>query len=155
MSCRGSQIEFLVRVQRHWRGVIRAARQCLAGRAGFTLIEVLVAIALLALVLGAIGSLFGTTAKGVRVVDRQLPLLETAQNLLASLPERNALRPGTQSGATGDIRWWIDVAPLLDRAADTPASTKWMPLTVTVHVQGSDGPPVRLDTVRLVPRPSG
>jgi general secretion pathway protein I len=138
---------------------------------GFTLIEVLVSIAVLAVVLGAIGALVGTTVRGVRSVDRRLPLLETAQSLVASLPDRDALQPGTQTGGSGDYRWRIDVVPLaapapktalpaLNAAATTtgestttaPPPPKWTPLAITVLVQSRDGgPPVRLDTVRLVP----
>ena len=127
--------------------------------AGFTLIEVLVALAVLAVVLGAIGAVVGSTVKGIRSVDRKLPLLETARSLMASLPGREALQPGTQSGRSGDYRWRIDAVALIGPAPDiftadakTPPP-KWMPLAITVQVQGSEGPPVRLDTVRLVPRP--
>jgi general secretion pathway protein I len=151
MSWRGIRSEFPPRGQRR------------AGTAGFTLIEVLVAIAVLAVVLGAIGAVVGTTVRGIRSVDRRLPLLETAQSLLASLPAREALQPGTQSGASGEFRWRIDAVALGQTAPDsakTDAKTdakaaKWMPLAITVRVQGSEGPPVRLDTVRLVPRPPG
>jgi hypothetical protein len=38
---------------------------------------------------------------------------------------------------------------------DDAKAAKWMPLAITVRVQGSEGPPVRLDTVRLIPRPQG
>jgi len=140
---------------------------CRTGRSeqGFTLIEVLVAIAVLAVVLGAIGAVVGTTVRGVRSVDRRLPLLETAQSLMASLPDRGALQPGTQTGAAGGYRWRIDVVPLaappppIATLATTTTATgaaanapKWVPLSITVRVQGNDGgPPVRLDTVRLVP----
>src|SRR5580704_1312464 len=94
---------------------------CRASRseAGFTLIEVLVSIAVLAVVLGAIGAVVGTTVRGIRSVDRRLPLLETAQGLVASLPDRNTLQPGTQTGGSGDYRWRIDVVPL---AAPAPAT---------------------------------
>jgi general secretion pathway protein I len=133
--------------------------------AGFTLIEVLVALAVLAIVLGAIGSVVGTTVKSIRSVDRRLPLLETAQSLVASLPDRNALKPGTEIGGSGGYRWRIDVVPLAAPAprtasslntATTPSAAdtqpKWTPLAITVRVESSDGgPPVRLDTVRLVP----
>jgi general secretion pathway protein I len=139
--------------------------------AGFTLIEVLVSIAVLAIVLGAIGGVVGTTVKSIRSVDRRLPLLETAQSLVASLPDRNALKPGTQVGGSGGFRWRIDVAPMAGpapkaalpalNAATTTAGTtaetppKWTPLAITVRVDGGDGgPPVRLDTVRLVPTPA-
>jgi len=129
--------------------------------AGFTLIEVLVAIAVLAVVLGAIGAVVGTTVKGIRSVDRRLPLLETARSLLASLPGREALQPGTQTGRSGEYRWRIDAVALAGAApsvfaADAQAPPpKWMPLAITVQVQGSEGPPVRLDTIRLIPRPPG
>jgi general secretion pathway protein I len=137
--------------------------------AGFTLIEVLVALAVLAIVLGAIGSVVGTTVKSIRSVDRRLPLLETAQSLVASLPDRNALKPGTEIGGSGGYRWRIDVVPLAAPAprtasslntATTPSAAdtqpKWTPLAITVRVESSDGgPPVRLDTVRLVPVRAG
>jgi general secretion pathway protein I len=137
------------------------------GTAGFTLIEVLVAIAVLAVVLGAIGAVVGNTVRSIRSVDRRLPLLETAQSLIASLPTRDALQPGTQSGTSGDFRWRIDAvllnsnvpdnaaAALSTAAAGTPPKVNWAPLAITVRVQGSEGPPVRLDTVRLIPRPPG
>jgi len=148
-------------VRRLLRRAPRAATRGAAASDGFTLIEVVVAIAVLALVLGAIGGAVGTTVKGLRSIDRQLPLLETAQGLLAALPDRTALRPGAQSGTIGGVHWRIDVAPLNGAvAADTgagtgaPQSAKWMPLLVTVSVQGGDGPPVRLDTIRLAPRPA-
>jgi general secretion pathway protein I len=149
-------------------------RRRAAGNAGFTLIEVLVAIAVLAVALAATGALVGSTVKAVRAVDRRLPLLETAQDLLAALPDRNALKPGSQSGATGDFRWRIDVIPLAmplpsaaapsltttnpaltGPAAAAPRTLNWMPVAITVRVQGTEGPPLRLDTVRLVPRTAG
>jgi len=146
--------EFGLAAARGRRRALRAATRNATASDGFTLIEVVVAIAVLAVVLGAIGGAVGTTVKGLRSVDRQLPLLETAQSLLATLPDRNALRPGAQSGTTGAVQWRIDVAPLNSAlfGAGAPQSAKWLPLLVTVSVQDRDGPPVRLDTVRLVPR---
>jgi general secretion pathway protein I len=125
------------------------------GTAGFTLIEVLVAIAVLAVVLGAIGTVVGNTVRSIRSVDRRLPLLETAQSLIASLPARDSLQPGTQSGTSGEFRWRIDAVLLNRNVPDDAKAAKWMPLAITVRVQGSEGPPVRLDTVRLIPRPPG
>jgi general secretion pathway protein I len=150
-----------------WCRIARSDAPPRRGNAGFTLIEVLVAIAVLAVVLGAIGAVVGNTVRATRSVDRRLPLLETAQSLIASLPTRNALQPGTQTGTSGEFRWRID-AVLLNRnapdsaaaalstaATGTPPKVNWVPLAITVRVQGSEGPPVRLDTVRLIPRPPG
>ena len=154
MSSRISRFRFLPMRRAGWSGASE----------GFTLIEVVVAIAVLAIVLGAIGEVVGTTVKSIHSVDRRLPLLETAQNLLASLPERGALQPGTQTGGSGDFQWRVDVVPLAIAPPAPPATTslfgdaqatppppKWQPYAITVRVQGSDGPPIRLDTVRLAP----
>jgi general secretion pathway protein I len=150
-----------------WCRIARSEIRPPRGSAGFTLIEVLVAIAVLAVVLGAIGGVVGNTVRTIRSVDRRLPLLETAQSLIAALPARDALQPGTQSGTSGDFRWRID-AVLLNRnvpdnaaaalstaATGAPAKVNWVPLAITVRVQGSEGPPMRLDTVRLIPGPPG
>jgi general secretion pathway protein I len=150
-----------------WCRIARSDARPPRGSAGFTLIEVLVAIAVLAVVLGAIGAVVGNTVRTIRSVDRRLPLLETAQSLIASLPTRDALQPGTQSGTSGDFRWRIDAvllnrnvpdnaaAALSSAATGAPPKVSWVPLAITVRVQGSEGPPVRLDTVRLIPRPQG
>jgi len=148
-----------------WCRIARSDIRPPRGTAGFTLIEVLVAIALLAVVLGAIGAVVGNTVKSIRSVDRRLPLLETAQSLIASLPAREALQPGTQSGASGEYRWRIDAVLLNRNVPDSPTlrpmaagaapKVNWVPLAITVRVQGSEGPPVRLDTVRLIPGPPG
>ena len=138
-----------------WCRIARSDTRQPRGTAGFTLIEVLVSIAVLAVVLGAIGAVVGNTVRTIRSVDRRLPLLETAQSLIASLPTRDALQPGTQSGTSGEFRWRIDAVLLNRNVPDDAKASKWMPLAITVRVQGREGPPVRLDTLRLIPRQQG
>src|ERR1700722_5965507 len=150
-----------------WCRIARSDTRPPRGSSGFTLIEVLVTISVLAVVLGAIGAVVGNTVRTIRSVDRRLPLLETAQSLIASLPARDALQPGTQSGTSGEFQWRID-AVLLNRtvpdnaaaalstaAPGAPPKVNWTPLAITMRAQGSAGAPVRLDTVRLIPRPPG
>jgi general secretion pathway protein I len=158
-----------------WCRIARSEIRPPRGSPGFTMIEVLVAIAVLAVVLGAIGAVVGNTVRTIRSVDRRLPLLETAQSLIAALPARDALQPGTQTGTSGDFRWRIDAVLLNSTVPDNAAAAlsaaatgaspaaaagaspkvNWVPLAITVRVQGSEGPPVRLDTVRLIPGPRG
>jgi general secretion pathway protein I len=138
-----------------WCRIARSDAGPPRGSAGFTLIEVLIAIAVLAVVLGAVGAVVGNTVRTIRSVDRRLPLLETAQSLIASLPTRDALQPGTQTGTSGEFRWRIDAVLLNRNVPDDAKEAKWMPLAITVRVQGGEGPPLRLDTVRLIPRPPG
>src|ERR1700731_4050849 len=105
-----------------WCRIARSEIRLPRGSAGFTLIEVLVAIAVLAVVLGAIGTVVGNTVRTIRSVDRRLPLLETAQSLIASLPTRDALQPGTQSGTSGEFRWRIVTVLLNSTLPDNAAA---------------------------------
>src|SRR6202035_5170420 len=122
-----------------WCRIARSDTRPPRGSSGFTLIEVLVSIAVLAVVLGAIGAVVGNTVRAIRSVDRRLPLLETAQSLIAALPARDALQPGTQTGTTGEYRWRIDAVLLIPNVPDDAKAAQWMPLAITVRVQGAEG----------------
>jgi general secretion pathway protein I len=124
-------------------------RSCSEGSAGFTLIEALVALAIVAAVLGSIGSVIATTAKGTRSLDQRLALTGVAETVLASLPARNLLQPGRQSGEIAGHRWRIDVMPMTIADAG-----RFMPLAINLRVQAPGGGAVQLTTVRLVPRGS-
>ena len=77
------------------------SRRSCSDAAGFTLIEALVALAIIAVVLGTIGSVIATTAKGTRSIDQHLGLSGTAERRLADLPARGVLKPGRQRGELG------------------------------------------------------
>ncbi|MGX1165410.1 general secretion pathway protein I [Bradyrhizobium sp. USDA 372] len=121
--------------------------------AGFTLIETLVALAIIAVVLGTIGSVIAATAKGTRSIDQQLALAGTAETLLADLPARALLKPGRRSGELAGSRWRIDVAPMRMAGGD-PASDRFVPLAVNLRLQRGDGAAIQITTVKLVPRAS-
>jgi general secretion pathway protein I len=128
----------------------RRSKSCSDGERGFTLIEALVALAIIAAVLGAIGSVIGTSVRGTRAIDQKLALSGAAETVLAALPPRNALRIGRQSGEVGGHRWRIDVAPI-SAAPDTPPS-RFVPLAVNMRMQGPGGAQIQVTTVRLVPK---
>ncbi|MDA9499817.1 PulJ/GspJ family protein [Bradyrhizobium sp. CCBAU 11357] len=121
--------------------------------AGFTLIEALVALAIIAVVLGTIGSVIAATAKGTRSIDQQLALAGTAETLLADLPARALLKPGRRSGELAGSRWRIDVAPMRMAGGD-PASDRFVPLAVNLRLERGDGAAIQITTVKLVPRTS-
>lgn len=125
------------------------------GDAGFTLIETLIALAIVAAVLGSIGAVIGTAMKGTRAIDQRLSLAGTAEALLASLPSRDVLKSGRQQGATGGHRWRIDVGPLATAVPDPNGPPpRWMPLAIDARVQAPGGGVMRLTTIRLVQRPA-
>jgi general secretion pathway protein I len=126
-------------------------RSCSDGAAGFTLIEALVALAIIAIVLGTIGSVIAVTTKGTRSIDQHLVLASTAETLLADLPARGLLKPGRQSGQLAGSRWRVDIAPM-NVAGGDPATDRFVPLAVNLRLQRADGSAIQVTTVKLVPR---
>ena len=122
------------------------------GEAGFTLIEALVALAIIAIVLGSIGTVIATTVKGTRAIDHKLALSGAAETLLSTLPARSLLKAGRQSGDLAGHRWRLDVAPT--NVGEIPPDARFVPLTVNLRLQAPGGPAMQLTTVRLVPRGS-
>ncbi|WLB56978.1 type IV pilus modification PilV family protein [Bradyrhizobium japonicum] len=131
----------------------RLSRRSCSDAAGFTLIEALVALAIIAVVLGTIGSVIATTAKGTRSIDQHLVLSGTAERLLADLPARGLLKAGRQSGELAGSRWRVDVAPM-NVAGGNPATDRFVPMAVNLRLQRADGSAIQVTTVKLVPRGS-
>jgi general secretion pathway protein I len=127
------------------------SRRSCSDAAGFTLIEALVALAIIAVVLGTIGSVIATTAKGTRSIDQRLALSGTAATLLADLPARGLLKPGRQSGELAGSRWRVDVTPM-NVAGGNPATDRFVPMAVNLRLQRADGAAIQITTVKLVPR---
>ncbi|MFG1377104.1 prepilin-type N-terminal cleavage/methylation domain-containing protein [Xanthobacter autotrophicus] len=120
-----------------------------SGRAGFTLLEVLVALAVAAAVLAAIGQLMGANARGVRALETRAGLLSTARAVEAGIPARSSLALGRTDGDIAGHRWRMDVRPL--DVAGVPEGAKWAPRDVVIRVRAPSGAMVVLETVRLVP----
>lgn len=128
-------------------------RSCSDGVAGFTLIEALVALAIIAAVLSSIGAVIATTVKGTRSIEQRLALTGAAETLLAELPARNLLKPGRQSGELAGHRWRIDVSPMnIADAGAAPQDQHFVPLAVVMRLQAPGGPALQFTTVRLVPK---
>ena len=127
-------------------------KSCSNGAAGFTLIEALVALAIVAAVLSSIAAVIGTTVKGTRSIDARLALSGTAESLLAALPSRDLLKPGRQSGQMAGHLWRIDISPM--NAGDAAPGQRFVPLAVNMRLQAPDGPIMQITTVRLVPKTS-
>jgi general secretion pathway protein I len=132
-----------------------APRPTDGSEAGFTIIEVLIAVAILAISIVAIGSVMATNARGVRSLEQHVALMQTARSvMLTNVPSRSNLVPGDLSGTVNDYTWRIDVAPLGGDWASENVDVAWTPQLVTVHVQSRGGAGLDLETIRLMPRPA-
>lgn len=123
--------------------------------AGFTIIEVLIALAIVAVSVIAIGSVMATNVRGVRSLEQHVALMQAARVIMtADIPTRGKLGPGTVSGRTDDYRWTIDVGPLGGDWAVPGADVAWVPELVRVRVRSPSGAVSDIRTVRLMHRPS-
>jgi general secretion pathway protein I len=124
-----------------------------AAEEGFTLIEALVALAIVAASLASIGALIATTARGTRSIEQRLFRLEAARAALTALPDRDQLAPGGVSGELDGHRWRLVVAPSND--ARREPQELWLPQTVVIAVQSPSGGVLEIPTVRLHRRSGG
>jgi general secretion pathway protein I len=123
--------------------------------AGFTIIEVLIALAIIAVSITAIGSLMATSARGVRSLEQHVSLVQAARAVMtAGLPARAELQPGTTSGQLEGYRWTIDVTPLGGNWAVPEVDVPWRPELVRVRVRAPSGALSDIRTVRLMPKAS-
>jgi general secretion pathway protein I len=117
--------------------------------AGFTILEVLVAITVVATVLTAIGMLTGATTRGVRSLEQHVALVETTRAVIAELPPRNQLSSGEFTGDLYGSRWRVGVSPFFGDAAALSPDSPWVPATISIQVRSPSGASLNLQTVRL------
>ena len=122
--------------------------------AGFTILEVLIALAVVAVSIVAIGSVMSTNVRGVRLLEQHVTLMQTARTVLtAGIPPRAELGPGALSGQIDDYKWTIDVGPMGEGWDVAGADVAWIPALVRIQVRSSSGAVPDLRTVRLMHRP--
>lgn len=121
------------------------------GEAGFTILEVLIALAVVAIAIVAIGSVMSINARGVRALENHVALIQTAQTVLATaIPPRKELAPGTLSGQLRDYHWQADIGPVSGGWVNDSADMAWIPELVKIRVRSPSGAVIDLETVRLM-----
>jgi general secretion pathway protein I len=121
---------------------------------GFTLVEVVVAIAILALMAGVIFRVNSDSVRNIRRADALVDASALAQSLIAKVGTEIPLREGEARGQSGaGLQWRVQ----MKRYGDATDRAQW-PLAayaVVAEVTLRDGPdtqPVALMTLRLGPK---
>jgi general secretion pathway protein I len=120
--------------------------------AGFTILEVLIALAVVAAAIVAIGMVMATNTRGVRKLEQHVALMQTAQTVLeTAVPQRKELAEGRLFGQLRNYRWQLDISPIGgDLIAENEVA--WSPELVKVRVRSPSGAIAELSTVRLMPK---
>jgi general secretion pathway protein I len=120
--------------------------------AGFTLIEIIIALAILAVALGTLFQAFSGGLRATAVVGRQAATVMLAQSLLDRIGQDIPLTAGEQAGVSEDgLRWSIVMVPSPLIAPERRADSPLLPLDVVVTVAADGGRPVVLTSLRLAP----
>lgn len=122
--------------------------------AGFTMVEVLAALVILALTLAVLFDIVSTSLRRIGQAEKLTQATLTAQSLLARVGAEMALQEGQTAGRLGsDLRWRLQVRPFGD-----PTELQAWPITpyeISAEVLWHDGVKERsviLTTLRLGPK---
>ncbi len=117
--------------------------------AGFTLIEVLVALAVVAISLPVVGSLLSTNIKGTIKVEQRVKLLAAYRTLESSLLDRSRLSPGPRSGEIDATKWRMEVRELGEDETGMRSAGPWVPLAIGTTLRTASGETFHIETIRL------
>jgi general secretion pathway protein I len=117
--------------------------------AGFTLLEALIAITILAVSLSALLSLYSTGLRGVSAIDGNMRARLLAQSVMAEMSHDRALRPGQSQGRSEEFTWTLTVAPYEEPAAGQ-LQGPWTLHHLVVTVSWPRGRRIEMQTLRML-----
>lgn len=121
-------------------------------KSGFTLLEVLIALTILAVSVGVLFTSFSVTASGTQVAHRDMGAASLAQSLLARIGADIPIRPGKLTGSAGDLNWEIDIAPYGGQADTSGSLLAAFEVALRISRMGESADALTLKTLRLAPR---
>jgi prepilin-type N-terminal cleavage/methylation domain-containing protein len=125
---------------------------------GFVLIEVLVAVAVAAIIMAVLIRSFATTWSGIGAVREEAEAMLLARAMLEHEPLSRKLTPGVKTGTIGVYAWTVTTAkasvaaPLKDPNDEQPV-TPWALYRVVVVMSAPSGRSTTLETFQLAQTP--
>lgn len=144
-------------------------------RAGFTLIETMVALVVLAVVIVAAQRGFVTARLGLERAQSTLAAEAVARSIVETQLDILAAAPGVRQGATDGLAWTVTTEPIVlplpppaappapagrggqggdpaegkDAQKEAEEASKWRPMRVTVAVANGAARPLTVETLHL------
>jgi type II secretory pathway pseudopilin PulG len=116
------------------------------GRGGFTLLEALVALALVLAFAGALGPYLFQARHIMADAERRVAAQVLLRTLLEAPFDRSALASISREGEASGLRWRIVTDPI---TIDTRERPPWAPVRVVVSVSTGGGQVITAETMRL------
>lgn len=117
-------------------------------QAGFTIIEALVALALVSILLASISSLVANNAQGIRHLEQHVALIETARLIASSIPRAGEPLPRDLAGRLAGFAWQMRASPFRGESSIVPGS-RFIPTLIELRVRSPSGAILSLQTIRL------
>ena len=120
--------------------------------AGFTLLEVIVAFAILSIALGLMSQGFATGYRNQATAQERLADIELARSLIAEIGVTKPLEAGRQTGELRDGRVWsVDISAFAIQGQASGPQPYWIRVTVAAREPRHDVPDLRmtLETIKL------
>ena len=116
---------------------------------GFTLLEALIAIVILALSLSVLMPSHNAGLRALAAVDEHLQARLLAQSVLAELPHDRTLRTGTTEGNFRGFAWTLSISPLEDQQPRGGAAGGWVLYRLALVVSWRRNRRIELQTLRM------
>lgn len=121
---------------------------------GFSLLEVLVAFAILAMSLGVLMQIFAGGMRSAKLTGVYSKAVDLAESVLARVGVELSPLQGVRSGTEGELQWAVDAVPYqLEGFVAPPQSVELYLVTARVFwTDGAASREVTLHTIKNIPK---
>jgi prepilin-type N-terminal cleavage/methylation domain-containing protein len=127
----------------------RSRRDLDKGQAGFTLLEALVALALVLSFASVLGPHLSQARRIMDHAEGRVAAQVMLRSLLDAPFDRFGLAKASQKGEAGGLRWRIVAEPVLTAAPGAPDQPRWLPYRVNASVAWGADQLISAETIRL------
>ena len=129
--------------------VSRLHRDGRKGQAGFTLLEALVALAVVLAFAAVLGPHLSQARRIMVHAEGRVAAQVLLRSLLDAPFDRSSLAKASRKGEASELRWRIVTEPVLAAAPGAPDLPRWLPYRVTASVAWGSDQVITAETIRL------